>query len=138
MYLSYDLLPDGPDNSKQIKPYAKEYVQALKDNDEDTLEDLNDWIEEGMSVSGKKLLTKQTYDSIMESIQTKIPEDMVVYKYGDPIKHQKNRWLSFTNEKGSHSHLGQETKFVLKKGTPVIFSNGFADKSEVILNSKYI
>lgn len=74
----------------------------------------------------------------MESIQTKIPEDMVVYKYGDPIKHQKNRWLSFTSEKGSHSHLGQETKFVLKKGTPVIFSNGFADKSEVILNSKYI
>lgn len=138
LYMGYDDLPNGSDNSDKLKDIAKEYLTAKKNDDEDTLEELDEWIEEGASMGGKPMLTKQTFDSIMNSTATELPEDMVVYKSGEGSKPKNDRWLSTTTSEGAYSNLGKEQKYVLPKGTPVIFSHGLADKNEVIVNSQYL
>lgn len=61
----------------------------------------------------------------------------ILYKYGNSGVN-KPRWLSMTIKKGSHSQFGEEKEYKIKAGTPVIWPQGLADKTEVIIHSNYL
>ena len=138
LYMEYDYLSSGPDKSNRLGPLVKEYNDLVKADDEEGLEDFEEWVQEGASRGGVPLLTKKTYDTVMNSASVKIPEELIVYKSGDDGMPKNDRWISTCTIKGQYSDYGKETKYVLPKGTPVIFTHGLADRDEVIINTKYL
>lgn len=154
MYMEYDTLPDkNPHPTRDDAYHLKHdvivtYVKALENNDEETRSDVEDWIQGGAKYNdGSAVLTKKVYDQIFESAQTILPSPMVVYRtsgYGGNSSEddEKNnpRWQSFTRTQGVYRNGDNniERRYVLPKGTPVIFTHGLADDNEIIIHGKYI
>lgn len=136
MYLSYDELPHGKGNSNAFKDDALEYLNSDQSSDE--FDDIGDWFTEGASFGGTPSLTKELYDNVMISCQENTKKDLILYKYGNAVVPEKGRWLSMTIQHGSHTMFGKESQYSIKSGTPVIWPQGLADKTEVIINSSYL
>lgn len=140
LYMSYDGFKSGEDLSK-TKDFENMRDEYMNTQDQDDLDELNEWIDEGARLkNGKSLINKTTIDSIFSSAETKLPEEMIVYK--THLKNdipRKDRWISTTLNKGVYgSDKNQdliETQYKLPKGTPVIFTHGLADKDEIIINT---
>ena len=141
LYIDYDSLPEGEDESKSsnFEVLKKEFFDAHKNMDDEKLEELDEWINEGAKINGSKpTITKKTIDNLLKSAETILPEEMTVYKSGSGIIPKNDRWLSMTTKKGLYKHLGNEQEYKLPKGTPVIFTHGLTDEGEIIINSKYL
>lgn len=135
MYLDYEYLQLGPGDPNLFHVDALKYLSLPLNSEE--REDLGEWFNEGASYGGNKTLTKDLYDLVMTSAQEKTKKDLILYKYGDNSTN-KPRWISMTILKGSHSNLGNEQLYHIKKGTSVIWTQKLADKAEVIIHSKYL
>lgn len=135
LYLEYDNLPSGSGNLKAISEDIDDYLDALEQHDEDLIEELEEWFQEGAYKNDKACLTKTLYDEIMHSAEREIDSELIVYKSGNKTG-DSDRWKSFTTDKDGYSHLGNQTTYILPKGTKVIYADGIADKNEIIIHSK--
>ena len=134
MYLMYDDLPRGKGNQLKLENELITFFDIEKGGDIDEYIELLDWLEEGASVNGKPLLTRELYDTLLQSAATTITEELTIYKSGmngeiKPI----NRWASWTTIANNYKEIGEERKVTLSPGAKVVFTNGHADKGEVII-----
>lgn len=135
LYMDYDYLPSGSGDIKELNNQIEYYIELINKNDEEEILDFDDWVQEGMSINGKKILTKNLYDKIMKSAQYSIKTPLTVYKTGIN-NNNKKRWISTTLNKGLYKNWeGEEQEYVLPKGTKVIHADGIADNKEVIIHS---
>jgi len=141
LYLDYEYLEIGNDNSNHpdLLDGFKDVVDAFNNKDDKELEELVDWFQDGASYGGVKLLTKNTYDIIMESNQTILIDDLRVFRTGDFYNIQKGYWLSFSMEAERYGRPDdKEHTFIIEKGKPIIYTRGLADHDEVIIKSDII
>ena len=141
LYLDYDSLPNGTlseDRRRELEIEVHEFMSSSDD-----IDDIGEWIAEGMPMrdpANKRyyLLPKTIVDEVLESAETVLTDDLIVYKTGNG-KLQSHRWISTTMNKGAYSFInGEEVQYTLRPGDKVIFANGLADRNEVILNSVYL
>lgn len=134
LYLDYDQLPSGPGNLAAISGDIEEYLNAVKQDDEDTVAEFEEWFQEGAKKGGKAYLTKQAFDTVMHTAERALDKELVVYKTGNGDR-SKARWISTTTRKGAYQDYGAEASYTLPKGTKVIFADGIADNDEVIIHT---
>lgn len=143
LYLGYRGLPSGPITpSGKLIEYVNEYIDILKGKKSEMDEmEFEEWVQEGMSVDKKILLTKETLDSIFHSCEVPLKEELTVYKTGKTKFPENNpRWISVTTrEDYDYSWTGDpknRSTYVLPKGTKVIYADGIADDNEIIIHSE--
>jgi hypothetical protein len=133
LYLDYELLPHGPDQSK-----TKEFLKVIDDwnnADQDEQEGLDEWISEGgKQKDGTKLFSRETVDAVLHQAQHKALNDFDLYRFDHtPSKLRANSWISLTRKDTGYD--GERSVFHIKAGTPIIDAHGLADNDEVIMNT---
>lgn len=133
MYLEYDNLPEG-------LAYLHEFERELKLAIREDPDEAEEWAVEGARVNGRPLLTRNLYDMILSTCQTKLSEPLVVYKTGPEILETKRYgWVSCSTTSGGYEHLGPKiSEFRLSEGDKVIWAFDLADRNEVIVHSRYL
>ena len=130
LYLSYH---DTPNKISNIVTY-NETIQIFKEYfyESDDDEDLRDWMSDCPPMSnGIAIFDKNRLSEILSNIanKTKLKNEMIVYRYGKI----NSGWNSYLTEE-SIAYSGQKHRFKLPKEFPIIFTFGYADKNEVIVN----
>lgn len=140
LYLDYLSLPEGSDESSnhELIKLAKEYEAAEKSGDEDQIDELDDWINEGCKMkNGKYLLSKKTIDAILSSAQHKAGKNLTLYRFDhQENKLKPNAWISMT--RNSKGYSGNSTTYEIKPEDLIIDAHGLADDQEVIINTNLL
>lgn len=138
LYLSYSFLNNGPDNSDspELKKLVNEYNNTVDEGDEEEIEESDEWISDGMSVNGKKILNKNTIDSVFESASISLKKPITLYRTAASHKLKSGSWVSMTSKQGDYSHLdGTEKEYLLPAGSKVIDTDGLCDNNEYIVST---
>jgi hypothetical protein len=134
LYLDYEYLPRGQGNIKNLEAEVNEYLDAHKRNDLESVQDLEEWFQDGAKRNGKVFFTQDMLDDVLHSAETAITAPITVYKSGEKT-HKNDRWISTTLDSDQYKHMGKEQKYDLPVGTKVVFADGIADKNEVIIHT---
>ena len=136
MYLNVDHLPSGRGDMGAIKEAGADLLRLGPNNEE--YEAIIEWLGGGAFFRGTHALTKELYNKIMVSAQTKLKKPIRVYKTGlNGVIKPNDRFGSWATKPGMYKNSGNnEESIVLDAGCPVIFTGDLADKHEIIVNFK--
>lgn len=142
LYLGYRNLPLKIEKIVSYDETIKEFRNYFWNADED--EDLQDWMSDMPPTMNKgfALFDKSRINKMFSDIANKTPlqKELTVYRFSknwDRINNETDEWFSFTTDPNI-IYNGDKRKFKLKPGCPIVYTFGYADKNEVILNSKHI
>lgn len=134
LYLAFHSVPWKIEKHRlvSIQDFKKEFREYLN-NSED--EDLQEWMAESPpSYDGGRifLYDGERMNSALFNIaeKTRLTKPLIVYRYETV---EGSGWNSFTTNPDLR-YGGDEKKYSLQVGTPVIFTDGLADRDEVIVH----
>jgi len=133
LYLVYHNLDDHINKIVSFEETQNEFLNYFYNADED--EELRDWMANNPPTlnHGYALFDKLRLNKILNNIANKtlLKKDLIVYRFSN---NYYKGWNSFTTNSTITSYKGKRGVFRLPKGFPVIFTYGYADHNEIILN----
>lgn len=125
-----------------VKFFGEDFLNQENIENEDDLENLGDWIQEGMPIDGHCYLNKFVYDNLLGTYFKLLEKPLTIYRTWSDNSQKEDSWIS-TSLKDFPYFLGDKLKFekyILPKGFPVCYTeiNGksYADEDEIIVRSK--
>jgi len=133
LYLGYHDLQITIKNMVPLEETKKVFTEYFREADDD--EDLQDWMSNTPpTINSIAVFDKSRINKIFEDIanKTKLKEPLIIYHYSK--KHLAG-WNSYTTkEEPSYGNDSIKRTYELPIGFPVIFTFGYADNNEVIVN----
>lgn len=147
LYIDYPNFPTVKNTKLAIDNFVntfdvselEECINDMLDGDEDTLE----WIDEGMSMGGKRYLSKSVYDNFMGIGFNQATSPKTVYRTWGAAKYRRNSWVSTTTNGSERYYAVNDLiwdKYILPIGCRFcethINGKDYADPNEIIVRSE--